>query len=181
MILPSIGAFIAHSTGAEINILDRTILPPHKKVSFNSSIQKSDGLFAHYIANKSNVKFDEATILLQQQCTIWHTKMLVGEVITFENVGSLWLNVEKKIQFKPTAAFLQSHNFYGLPMLPIQPIERQEEKQDLIKKYVQQEDKGLHPDGYLNDFIKEEKQKPFGKQLLVDRRNFFLWLVDVLQ
>ncbi len=163
VIVPNIGAFIAHAHTAEISIIDKQICPPHKKISFNSSINQNDGLLAHAVAQKNNCSFEDATLQTQQQCSIWQTKMLLGEIISFENVGKLWMDLEHKIQFKPAHNFLQSHQFYGLEVLNIAPIVREEIKETVIKFHVQNDDKGLHPQGYLNDFISSEKQKSNSK------------------
>ncbi len=164
VIMPDIGAFIGHHQAATVHIIDKQIFPPHKTISFNSSLQHNDGLLIHLVARKMNCSYEHAHTLVIQQCSIWQTKMMMGEVLKFENVGSLWMDLNKKIQFISSGNFLNSINNFGLPNLSIEPITRNEIKENLISDYVRNEDKGLHPQGYLNDFIKEEKKsKPFKK------------------
>ncbi len=164
VILPELGAFLTHHRAASVHIIDKQIFPPHKTISFNSSLLTNDGLLIHLVATKMNCSYEHAQTLVLQQCSIWQTKMMMGEVLQFENVGNLWMDLNKKIQFKSVGNFLNSANYFGLQTLTIEPIFRHEIKENVIAEFVREDDKGLHPQGYLNSFIKEEKKvKPFKK------------------
>jgi hypothetical protein len=156
VILPGLGAFIANTESAKISIIDKNICPPHKVISFNASILNNDGLLINHLAAVEHIPFNQSTIIVQQQIAIWKTRMQLGEIIKFENIGNLWLDLEKNIQFKATATFLNSIEFYGLDVINILPVIRAEEKETIIKQMVRDDDKGLHIEGYRNDFIKKK-------------------------
>jgi hypothetical protein len=156
VILPGMGAFIANNESSKISIIDKEILPPHKIISFNSSIINNDGLLINYLAAAENIPFNQASVIVLQQIAIWKTRMQLGEAIKFNEIGNLWLDLEKNIQFKSGGIFLQSNQFYGLNKIEIKPVIRNEEKENIIKQLVREDDKGLHVEGYRNDFVKKK-------------------------
>lgn len=156
VVLPNLGSFVTQTESAKVSIIDKNISPPHKVISFDINYSEDDTLLINHIATSENQPIQNAAILVHQQIAIWKTKLQLGESIEFENVGSLKLDLEKNIRFKSAGNFLNSNEFFGLASIEIKPVVRHEQKEEIIKQIVREDDKGLHVEGYRNNFVKKK-------------------------
>ena len=156
VVIPELGAFVTQTESAKVSIIDKNITPPHKVVSFDTSIIDDNGVLINHIAACENKSIDAVKTQLKQQIAIWKTKLQLGESIHFENVGSLKLDLDRVIKFKSQGNFLNSNEFFGLKNIEIKPVVRHEQKEEIIKQIVREDDKGLHVEGYRNSFVKKK-------------------------
>lgn len=156
VVIPELGAFVTQTESAKVSIIDKNITPPHKIISFDISRTDDKDILANHIASIENKSIDIVKTQLKQQIAIWKTKLQLGETIEFENVGSLKLDLERNIRFKSIGNFLNSNEFFGLSNIDIKPVVRHEQKEEIIKQIVREDDKGLHVEGYRNSFVKKK-------------------------
>jgi nucleoid DNA-binding protein len=156
VIIPNFGTFITNQESSKISIIDANICPPHLLISFDSNVIKNDNLLVNYFSESEKITTNNASSLIQQQVSIWNTKLHNGENIKLDNLGILSLDIDKNIQFKSVGLFLNSSAFFGLQNIHLKPILRVEEKESIIKELVRSDDKGLHVEGFANDFTKQK-------------------------
>lgn len=101
VIVPEFGAFISHPTSATINREDHTITPPHKVVSFNSSLTTSDGILENKYALEEKVSIEEASLQVEEDVNNWNVRLKNGESIVLDNIGTLQNNAEGVLDFTP--------------------------------------------------------------------------------
>lgn len=101
VIVPKFGAFISHPTSATINQEDHTITPPHKAVSFNSSLTTSDGILENKYALEEKVTIENASLQIEEDVNNWNSRLNNGESIVLDNIGTLKNNADGVLNFKP--------------------------------------------------------------------------------
>lgn len=115
VIIPGLGAFVAAPAPAFVK--NNTLYPPQKHVEFNSGIKSNDGLLAAHIEKRESISTAEANHTLSQFTGFLRDSLEDGNHIHFKNVGTLFLNKERRIQFKEENAVNLLKSAYGLPGL----------------------------------------------------------------
>lgn len=101
VIVPDLGGFVAQYRSAFLHPSQHTFLPPSRRVAFNASLRTGDGLLAFHIASKLGLNYSEATEWIKEQVNgIWE-KMMAGERVVLDEIGTLALDAGKRIQFEP--------------------------------------------------------------------------------
>lgn len=122
VILPGFGGFISNAKSAEIHAAQGYIKQPHKSFSFNKNLITNDGLVYNFIAQKLDITYNKAEEICREFIQNIIYKLYQGESVVFFNIGKLYLDVEKNIQFFPS----QNENFalssFGLKDITIHPI-----------------------------------------------------------
>lgn len=98
--LEQIGTIRISSKSAELDIVNKQILPPLQEIIFiEDATQSSTGLIK-YIAQKKGYSADVAESILTGFCNEWKDRLDEGESFVFETLGSLQKNNEGNIYFK---------------------------------------------------------------------------------
>jgi hypothetical protein len=101
VIIPTFGGFVANYLPAKIHPVLHLLSPPSKHIVFNKNLKNNDGLLAHQIATTENIDYTAAL----EQITVFvngvNTRLKKGEKATIACVGTLFLDVERNIQFTP--------------------------------------------------------------------------------
>lgn len=122
VILPGFGGFIGHHKSAEILPTQGFIRQPHKSISFNKNLVTNDGVVYNFIAHKLDITYNKAEDICREFTSILITKLQNGESIVFHNIGKLFLDFEKNIQFFPNHDENFERDSFGLKKISIQPI-----------------------------------------------------------
>lgn len=101
VIVPDFGGFITNPISAKLNTLTHTFYAPSRQLTFNSHLQKGDGLLAHYVATCKNITYKEAVSFIALEVDFYKNK-LTTEKLVLENLGSFSLNNENKLFFEPS-------------------------------------------------------------------------------
>lgn len=132
VILPGFGGFISNAKSAEIVAVQGYIKQPHKSFSFNKNLITNDGLVYNFIAQKLDITYNKAEEICKEFIQNIIHKLYQGESVVFYNIGKLYLDVEKNIQFFPS----QNENFalssFGLKDISIQPINYLQKVEEII-------------------------------------------------
>ena len=125
VIVPNFGGFVTNTTNTQL--VDGIFYPPTKKISFNAQLQHNDGLLANEVASVLNISFEEAVAKILETVAEWKETLKVN-TLEINEVGSLTLNEESQLVFKPntTTNFLTSS--FGFSPVNYPVIERVEEK-----------------------------------------------------
>lgn len=133
VIVPELGGFVANYAPAKIHPTQHTFTPPSKNIIFNKSLKNNDGLLANHIANAEKTSYPEALKYLQHFTSTTNTELKKGAKVTIDEVGTLFLDAERNIQFEPeTTNFLL--DAFGLSRFQSPAIKR-----DTIGKRLEKE------------------------------------------
>lgn len=141
VIVPELGGFVANYAPAKIHPTQHTFIPPSKKIVFNKNLKNNDGLLANHIANAEKTSYPEALKYIHLFTSAAHTQLKKGAKVSIEEVGTLYLDVERNIQFEPeTTNYLL--DAFGLSQFQSPAI-----KSDTIGKRFEKEfkDRGAIP------------------------------------
>lgn len=119
VIVKGLGGFVCQRQSAQIK--DGYFLPPKKTLSFNSSLNQSDGLLANYVAKTEKVSFQIA----QQKILAFSHKVLSTldeENVYLKDLGYFKQNKDSKLIFEPDPKNNWLTEAYGLPKFQISEI-----------------------------------------------------------
>ncbi|MFL5754147.1 MAG: SPOR domain-containing protein [Bacteroidia bacterium] len=126
VIVSGFGGFVARHVPASLLNSGSLLTPPAKSVLFNKNLKSNDGLLANYIMDKQQLSYSEANRIIQvfaQECS-QHLEMHYR--LELENIGVLYLDGEKNIQFEPLADINYLIGSFGLSPLFAQPLQIEE-------------------------------------------------------
>lgn len=135
VIVPSLGGFVSNYQPATIQPIQNTFAPPSKSVSFNKNLNNNDGLLANFIAQKENISFDVAIERIEESVLVVQRDLKLKKRILLANVGTLFLDVENRIQFEPQNSINYLLGSYGLPVFQKQPIKRATIEEKISKEF----------------------------------------------
>lgn len=101
VIVPDLGGFVANYAPAKIHLAQHKFIPPSKNIIFNKNLKNNDGLLANHIANVQQTSYPEALKHLDLFTANTKVQLKKGAKVTIEEVGTLFLDVERNIQFEP--------------------------------------------------------------------------------
>jgi cell division septation protein DedD len=134
VILPQFGGFVASYAPATIHPTQHLFAPPSKKVMFNKNLNANDGLLANTLVNNEGFTYNEAL----QQITIFvqniKQQLQQGTKFTIDEVGTLYLDIERNICFEPSATNLLLDSF-GLAPFQSPAIKRGNIAQRIEKEF----------------------------------------------
>mgnify|MGYP001227168832 CR=1 FL=1 len=111
--VPNFGAFLTRKVNVLIDAETGIFNPPRKEVSFNHLLKSNDGILAHYMAQEENVSYEQALRKIEKEIIIWKQR-LNTQHLTFEGIGEMRLNQQKKISFSPFGGINFDLSSYGL-------------------------------------------------------------------
>lgn len=131
VIIPGFGAFLAHRTSAYHDIEKNIFFPPKKRISFNAQLKENDGLLADYVAKAENLSYSEALAKVQVYAYSLETRILNGETILLDKIGSLSKNETSQIKFEPVTVTNYLTDSFGLASFQTTPVTREVLKQEV--------------------------------------------------
>lgn len=153
VIVPELGGFVANYSPAKIHPTQHTFTPPSKNIVFNKNLNANDGLLANHIVTTEKTTYPEAIHTISNFVSSTHAQLKKGGKVTIEAVGTLHLDVERNIQFTPSATNYLLDAF-GLTQFQSPAIKR-----DNIGKRIEKEFKD-------RDAIPSEKKKVNVKRIV---------------
>lgn len=116
VVIPGIGALIAHRRPAYIDEELGCIFPPRRNLSFNPEIIHNDGLLANSVARKDNITYDEASSIVSEQVREMQSIIQTQGELALGRLGILTANNEDKSTylFEPFTATNVSPRLTGL-------------------------------------------------------------------
>ncbi|HEX8516613.1 MAG TPA: SPOR domain-containing protein [Bacteroidia bacterium] len=141
VIVPEFGGFVANYAPAKIHPVQHTFSPPSKNIVFNKNLKNNDGLLANHIVMAENTDYPQALKYISRFVESTSSVLKKGGKVKIEEVGTLFLDVERNIQFEPdkTNHLLDAFGLSGFQSPAIQ--------RDNIGKRIEKEfkDRGAIP------------------------------------
>lgn len=95
VIVPGFGGFIGSYEPASLHEVSGKIFPPCKRIIFNSSLTRHDGLLAHEIASANAISYEQAIEQITATIVHWKSKLQHGERIELSEIGFLYTHIDK--------------------------------------------------------------------------------------
>ncbi len=144
VVLPNFGAILGTEIPASFSMLDKCIIPPSKRLIFNASIQQNDGLLQTHIAFSEGISFEQAGSLMQTAIALINSRLINREIVHLKEIGRFRLDLDGCIQFEHVSELNFSAQSFGLPSLTMEPILREDRKEEQIKDFVAHQEKPIH-------------------------------------
>jgi hypothetical protein len=127
--VPGFGAFLTEYQSAQLDENAHSFFPPKKLISFNPFIKNNDGLLANHLAQSEKVPYEIAVNVIQNEVSLWKSKIQEVGQYSIKNIGSFSLNAEKNIVFVPADQINYLKESFGLSSFATPAIKREAYKQ----------------------------------------------------
>lgn len=101
VIIPGFGGFVANYHPAQINTNQNIVFPPSKGLLFNKNLLNNDGLLADAISQKEQISYADSILRIEAFVSNSLEKLKNNERVEIDEIGFLFFDDEKNIQFKP--------------------------------------------------------------------------------
>jgi cell division septation protein DedD len=133
VIIPGFGGFVSKYSPAQIHPTQHTFSPPSKSIVFNRSLKNNDGLLANFISQEEHISYSQALEQVNAYATQCAQTLLSGKRLFIAEVGELFPDIEKNIQFEPDSNVNYLLESFGLTALQSPSIKRENFIQRLEK------------------------------------------------
>lgn len=120
VIVNGFGAFLTQRSNSVLE-QNNVLNPPSKRLSFNASLTKNDGLLVQFISENYGLSFDQALEKVNEQVSFWQNRLESGRSLNLEGLGILEME-ENKIQFQPENKINYLTSSFGLSPIHVSPI-----------------------------------------------------------
>ena len=134
MILPGIGAFLAHKEPAMYLTKEKVFMPPHRELGFNPNVMVDDALLLSEYVTAENTTYDKAEKSLSRDIASLRRVLSSKGVCCFGELGTFHMNINGEISFVPNENAIDDPENYGLEPLAIPLLSQCEEKTIVIKQ-----------------------------------------------
>lgn len=133
VIVPDLGGFVGNYKPASIQKVQHTFNPPSKRISFNKNLTNNDGLLANHIAKEEGISYENARKEIIDFVNTVQQRLNAKGSVLIEDIGTLFLDAENRIQFEPKIGINYLLASYGLTSFQRFPVKRAT-LEDKIKK-----------------------------------------------
>jgi CCDC81-like prokaryotic HU domain 1/CCDC81-like prokaryotic HU domain 2/SPOR domain len=124
VVVPELGGFVANYVPAKIQPIQNTLSPPSKGISFNKNLNKNDGLLANFIVQTKGVDYSSSCKIIEEYVAKINTDLKLKKKVLIDDIGTLFLDSENRIQFDPENSKNYLLESYGLTTFQKLPIKR---------------------------------------------------------
>lgn len=152
VIVPGLGAFVAHNCSAQYVESEDLFLPPYRSVSFNPRLTDNDGLLTHHIAERNQVTYEAAQKMVKEEVAAIRHKIQEDGKFSFPGIGTLCSSESKFYDFKPIPCGIDAPGLYGLDSYYVSPLAKK--KRELSKIGFRKHDSDTLSFSIHMDFIR---------------------------
>ncbi len=122
VIVPNLGAVLAHGSVAYYDEKTAQWYPPRRVLSFNPELSRNDGLLAASIARRDGISIESATAKLKIAVEQMRHELYKSRLLSLGKVGNLRLNDSDRMMFETAdTAWLSPTNIW-LPNFELRPV-----------------------------------------------------------
>ena len=134
VILPGMGAFLAHRVPAYYSVAEKVFMPPHRSLGFNPQVTIDDALLLSEYMSDGLLSYEEANRCLADDIDSLRSKLSSTGVVCFGDLGTFTMDIEGKISFAPKENCIDDPYNYGFEPLAISPLSSLKKKDIVIKR-----------------------------------------------
>lgn len=141
VIVPGLGAFLAHNVHAEYIVDEQTFMPPHRILGFNPLVNIDDALLVSQYMQSCKLTYEKASEKMKNDICSLRRILSYKGVARFGELGTFMMDINGSITFKPDANGIDDPENYGFEPLIIEQLHVKDEKvitikQRNIRKYI---------------------------------------------
>ena len=133
VIIPELGAFLAHSIPASYNAEDGLFMPPHRTMGFNPQITVDDALLLSEYIDEQQFTYEEAGKALRKDVAKLRHELSAKGIVRFGELGTFLMNVTGGISFDPAPNGIDDPYNFGFEPIAM-PLLSQIDKKDIVIK-----------------------------------------------
>lgn len=114
VVVPGLGALIAHHTAARIDPELGCIFPPRRSVTFNPALTHNDGLLASSVARRHGMGYEQAVQAVAESVAAMRQQLRQEGETGLGHLGLLSLNAEGMTVFEPYEGATLAPRYAGL-------------------------------------------------------------------
>ena len=133
VIIPELGAFLAHSIPASYNAEDGLFMPPHRTMGFNPQITVDDALLLSEYIDEQQFTYEEAGKALRKDVAKLRHELSAKGIVRFGELGTFSMNVTGGISFDPAPNGIDDPYNFGFEPIAM-PLLSQIDKKDIVIK-----------------------------------------------
>ena len=122
VIVPNLGALVSTPVSATIDSDKNLFLPPTKEIGFNRSLSHNDGLLISTLAQKNDISYGKAKVMVEEFVAGIMTNINGGQKAQIEKVGSLKKDALGNLQFVADDSMTYSADAFGLSSFHFTPV-----------------------------------------------------------
>jgi len=122
VIIPGFGAFIGNYFPARTDRREGLFQPPSRKITFNRHLTGNDGLLIGHISSNLGTGYGEARDIVLAWADDLRRKIMAGNPVSMDHLGTFSLNNEGAIIFEPDTTVNYLLSSYGLTAYHRQPV-----------------------------------------------------------
>ena len=134
VIIPGLGAFLAHNVPASYNIEGATFMPPHRVLGFNPQVTIDDALLVSEYIYAQHLSYDEASKMMHDDIIALRRELSTKGTVCFGELGTFTVNVAGNISFDQAPNGIDDPYNFGFEPLVIQQLSDVEKKEIVIKR-----------------------------------------------
>ena len=134
MILPGIGAFLAHKVPASYNAKEQIFMPPHRELGFNPNIVIDDALLLSEYVSTDKITYEKAEKSLSHDISSLRRVLSSKGVCCFGELGTFHMNINGAISFVSNENAIDDPENYGFEPLAMPLLSQCKEKTIVIKQ-----------------------------------------------
>src|SRR5258706_7564612 len=132
VIVPGLGGFVASHSSAKHNAIHHTFIPPARVIAFNVFLRQNDGLLANFISAEEKISFSDAIKIIERYVERCFMELEAGRKVTVADIGQLYYDHEKNIQFNPDDTGIHSFDAFCLASLRAVAVTTRAEKGNIF-------------------------------------------------
>jgi len=132
VIVPGLGGFVASPRPAIYNKIHHSFIPPARVIAFNVFLRQNDGLLASCIAIEEKIPFNEAMNFMVKYVERCFMEMDSGRRFVIADVGVLYYDTERNIQFEPDDSAFHHLDSFGLPTMRVIPVNSKDKGENIL-------------------------------------------------
>lgn len=134
VIVPSLGAFVAHYVDARFDERDNMFLPPMRTLGFNPSLTHNDSLLVQSYVEAYDMSYPDALNRIEEETAELREHLDNEGTYEFCNLGILSYNDEGHLVFEPSESGILTPYLYGLGGVEISPLAESERRGEKAQK-----------------------------------------------
>ncbi|RHJ78230.1 SPOR domain-containing protein [Parabacteroides sp. AM08-6] len=133
VIVPKLGGFVLQSVPAFYGVEEHMFRPQRKEISFNVTLQHSDGLLAESYMQMYDINYRQAQLMLDEDTEDMKNSLQQYKKLSMGVLGSFSIGDEGQLVFHPGETNLFSIDSYGLSTFHFpQLVSLQAEKEEVV-------------------------------------------------
>lgn len=122
VIVPGLGGFMAHHVEAHYDESDGMFIPPLRTLGFNPQLTMNDSLLVQSYIEAYDISYPEALRRIEDEVTELRQHLDTEGIYELNDLGTIRMNVEGKLEFNPCEAGILTPSLYGLSSFELSPF-----------------------------------------------------------